>query len=199
MKKLYSLLCATMLVLASCTDDQNDEYEALTAKNFQVEETYEAISGKSVQTCATSKIIANETINAGKIIVETDGTNLIVTYKVDIEWQLDNTNLYLGDIDDVPTHSNGTPRTRSFPYRAWHSSRTNKVVYTIPLDDIDLDCFAILGHAIVTKYDKRGNAIYCTNSWVKGKKFSSNSWAMRSTLCKSGCTSTTDGPVIQSR
>ena len=201
MKKLYSLLFAFTVILASCSTDSEEAYEGLEEKNFTVDASYEDLTGKSgTQTCAVTTIIADETIIAGKVYAESDGDNLIITFVTDTSWMIDVTNLYIGSENEIPTWSSGVPRTSHFPYRATHGPGVNKVVYSIPLTDITDDCFAVLGHAIVTKYTESGNPIYCTNSWINGKQVVSSSWAMKTSMCKSGCKLTRKPqPVIEVR
>lgn len=198
MKKLLSLLTVSALIFTSCSTDSTEDYEAINQKAFTVTESFEDALGKSTQTeCATAPILAVDSQEAGEIIVKSDGEFLFITYKVHQTWQIDATNLYLGDLQDVPTNSSGNPRLSLFPYRTTHGNHINNVQYKIPLNDIASDCFTLIGHAVITRYNDSGTPIYCTNSWVYGDDFGAN--AMATSICKNGCSVAKKQPVIAIR
>lgn len=201
MRKIYTLLSILALLIfsASCSKDTEleDIIEAKTLSFTVTEEVVDPLAkGLAGTTCAISTIVADGQYMIGEVAVESDADNLYIIYNSRSNWVIDRTNLYVGDCLAIPSYSSGNPRLSSFPYKGVHAFGTTKVVYSIPLTDIE-DCFCIVAHSFVTKVDSSGNQIQCENAYSKGKLFGSNNEAMKANYCKNGCTKVADGPVIK--
>ncbi|MDC7996704.1 hypothetical protein [Gilvibacter sediminis] len=198
MKKLVALFTLSLAVLTSCSTDNREDYISLDAPSFEVNAKRLAVTTAAqanTRTCASAKLWAAQTQVAGTLTISTDDTSIFVKYETTSEWVIDATHLFVGSLGDMPITPSGNPRVGHFPYTQTHAMGTNVVEYVIPIDAVP-DCFSVAAHSVVTKLNDAGNPIYCETSWSDGTPVGGSNWAMTTTFCKSGCTSsTTDGPV----
>ncbi|WP_435578159.1 hypothetical protein [Gilvibacter sp.] len=198
MKKILTLACISALLMSSCSTDNDATYDDINAKDFDVIQKTTVAGKASGSLCASSPLMVTDSDSAGEVYLKSDGTYLYITYKVATGWQIDATNLYLGEHSDIPTYSSGNPRINLFPYRSTHGNKVNEVVYKVKLDDIPTECFTFIGHAVVTKLDPgTGAPVYCTHSWADGEPFGPHGKSLP--MCKYGCSNNAKQPVIPGR
>lgn len=136
-------------------------------------------------------LLAGQSINAGSVCVNTDGTNLNVTYATTGGWQLTETHLWIGNnFGDLPQTKTGNPVPGQFPHKS--GNITGQIIYTvsIPLSSpiINFSCpsndvtYYLAGHATVRKAKSDGT--YQTETgWAAGSPITSKgSWATFSTF-----------------
>ena len=192
MRNLYTLLMAFTLIFVSCDTDK-EEYVDLQTKDFNVTAK---VQGKSTPpaTCAEAQIMAGQHYVAGKLYVSLGKNTLLVTYMTVDGWVIDETHMFIGDREDIPTNGGGMPRIGHFPYKATHDFGTNEVTYSIPLSEVP-DCFTVAAHAVVSKVDDSGTVIGNETAWSQGERIGRN-WSMATDFCKSGCKALPeDGPI----
>ena len=93
----------------------------------------------------TFTLYGGQDIEAGTVTLETNDTDLIVTYQTTDGWQLGTTHLYVGSEEGLPTGNNGNPKIGQFPYaqevelndEGYPIEPTDVVAYTIPLSEIE--------------------------------------------------------------
>lgn len=112
---------------------------------------------------------AGQNIEVGTLTVESDGTNLVVTYAITAQcWVLGETHLYAGR--DRPTKS----APGQFPYGP---DDAVDGVYTIPLADLDLGervIIFIAAHAEVTSCEQGEETAWADGCEIRPGK----NWAM---------------------
>jgi hypothetical protein len=125
-------------------------------------------------------LIAGRHIDAGNVVVEVVGDDLVVTYETSGDWGLYEIHLWAGlDIADMPQTRRGNPRIGRFPYKAncLYGATSHEIV--IPLESLGITCpvdpdrnYYIAAHAVV----RRGNGCsYQTETaWADGDRFSRN-------------------------
>ena len=135
-------------------------------------------SGTTETTIYEDVLVAGQNILSGivTVVVNEDGV-LEVTYTTDADWVIDETHLFIGDINDLPTNGAGNPKIGQYPYSDTHNG-TVTVTYTGP-ELLEGDCVYISAHAVVT------NTITgeSETAWANGEPIGGNSWAMGFEVC----------------
>lgn len=135
---------------------------------------------------STFDLIAGNNSTAGFITVENNGTSLSVTYNTTEGWVLNETHLYVGALEGIPTTGSGNPKIGHFPSKDEHNGATSFTV-EFPLDP-NIECYAIAAHAEVSLIEN-GNVIQQAGAWSEGNQINNgnNNWAMYSEYCLSNC------------
>ena len=206
--KIFSvgLFFSALIMLTSCSQDQtleeinqtetaNLELAKVGTGSYEVEALALELNTKAAKNyCAANAMVSNLTEALGEINITSDSRRLYITIYSEYTWVIDNTNLYVGSLDELPTYSSGNPRVNQFPYRETHAPGTTRVTYTLPLADFD-PCFVVVAHATQTRLDVSGTPVFCTNTWAKGTPMGGSYNAMVANYCKTGCV-IDDGPKV---
>lgn len=124
-------------------------------------------------------LMAGQHTVSGNISVTSDASNLYVTYNTIDGWVLQETHLYVGDINNIPK-GNG-----NFPYTTEGINNATSYTYTIPLSDLDGEaCVAIAAHAVVVKLNEAGEEVGRETAWSNGNSIpSASNWSMYFDYC----------------
>lgn len=134
----------------------------------------------------TYQLLSGQTIDAGELLVTNDKENLYVTYMTSDGWKIDETHLYVGNLEGLPTNNSNTPEPGQFPMKGNHDGLTT-VTYTIPLSSLNRDCYIIAAHSSVSKTGNGGSGSSET-SWSDGTKFPNTTrWGYYSEYCTQTC------------
>ncbi|HMO52069.1 MAG TPA: hypothetical protein PKE26_12765 [Kiritimatiellia bacterium] len=122
-------------------------------------------------------LIAGRHIDAGDVVVASDGTFLYVTILTENGWVLTETHVAVGDTQaDIPQNKAGCPQNGLFPYSSKHNGATMHVV-AIPLNSFNHDgTITIAVHAVVQKIE--GSRRVTETAWGQGNSFRCRNWAM---------------------
>ncbi|HKZ95127.1 MAG TPA: hypothetical protein VJ249_11200 [Candidatus Bathyarchaeia archaeon] len=96
-------------------------------------------------------LIANQTIDAGDVLVWNDGINLFVRYVTTGSWMMTSTHLAVGDsLSDIPRTKQGSPIPGQFPFSTIHDPPVSMFTYTISLGSwTPGTVLVIAAHAVV--------------------------------------------------
>ncbi|MCJ8289175.1 MAG: hypothetical protein HRT58_08605 [Crocinitomicaceae bacterium] len=131
------------------------------------------------------ELLAGQYINVGNIIVSNDDDFIYVTFNTENGWVLNETHVYVGDPNGIPTNGAGNPQIGLFPYRDAHNGATSFTV-TVPIDS-NLECYAVAAHASVSLIDN-GTVIQSETAWSNGNPINNGgSWATYSEYCLTDC------------
>lgn len=135
----------------------------------------------------TYTLFAGQNINVGNLEVTNDEDNLYVTYSLSANWYLNETQLYIGYLEDMPTNNGGNPQIGLFPFKTTHAEGVNTYTYTIPLSTMVDDCYIIAAHSSVSQV-VNGQEISNETAWSYGENFPySNQWGWYSSYCTQTC------------
>ncbi len=138
-------------------------------------------------------LFAGQNTNIGNLEVTNDEDNLYVTYSLTGNWYLNETQLYVGYLEDMPTNNGGNPQVGLFPFKTTHSEGVNSYTYTIPLSTMVDDCYIIAAHASVSQV-VNGQEISSETAWSYGNNFPySNQWGWYSNYCTQSCNENNGG------
>jgi len=219
--KTLTVLTILGLTSLSCSNEEYNDFDP----------TSKIITGLDVKNADfladglepyTIDLLAGQHKLAGKVMVSSDNTNLLVTYKVNSGWTMTASHLYVGFCDQMPTTRKGNPKIGRFPYKEDHGTGVSEYSYSIPLDEIN-DCFCLAAHAVVgcgdefieptepnptppivtvapenvttSKNAANDGDNNCSEetAWAKGTEFPGNSWAMYTEFCEEIPTTTDPG------
>jgi hypothetical protein len=136
----------------------------------------------------TFTIYGGQTIEVGTLTVSNDEDEIFVTYDLSgTDWYLDETHLYVGSAEGIPTTGSGNPKIGHFPYAESHNME-QVYTYTLSRDNFE-DCFAVAAHAVVEQYDANGNKIGEETAWADGgTEFDGKRWGwFLSEYCVEDC------------
>lgn len=130
--------------------------------------------------------IGGQTIPTGVLEVTNDDEYLYVTFTTKDGWFLQQTHLYVGTLEDLPTNNSNTPVPGQFPYSESHNPATDSYTYTIPLEGLP-PCYIIAAHAETVKIVD-GEIVQEETSWSFGEKFPNTTrWGWYSPYCTQVC------------
>ena len=156
----------------SCTTENNEE---LNTRGQLGGETAPDPSSIIYQT----DLIAGQNILIGYVSVTLDYGNVYVNYSTEeSDWEINETHLFIGDLNDLPTNNNGNPQIGHFPFSEEHTIGTNTVFY-LGNDLLPGDCFYVAAHAVVTNTTNGQEE----TAWADGEPIGENSWAMMFEAC----------------
>lgn len=152
---------------------------ATSASNAQCVWTEDG-SGLQCQT-----LLAGQSIEAGMVCAEVDGTDLLVSYVTAGDWELLEVHLWVGaDLADMPQTRKGNPKIGNFPYKAEDLMGATSHQFAIPLADLGFDCpgddsaFFVAAHASLRRPDGSDDGYQTETGWADGDRFSERgSWA----------------------
>lgn len=130
-------------------------------------------------------LYAGQFTDVGSIVITNDDTNIYVTYNTINGWVLNETHLYVGHPDNIPTNNAGNPQIGQFPYNDTHNNATSFTI-TVPIDE-SLDCYAVAAHASVSLIID-GEVVQSETAWSDGDDINDGgSWATYSEFCLLDC------------
>jgi hypothetical protein len=186
MKKIFKIgifVFATIFILSSCVDDVFEVNSANENNTFIVENSLK--SQEVVSYCGSSSVFtlfAGQSINAGNLTVVNDQENIYVTYTTTGGWLLIETQLFVGNLANVPLAGQSNPKIGNFPYKAKHSPNVTSFTYVISREGLS-ESIVIAAHASVVKPGSKQET-----AWSSGNRFSSKgSWATYSNYELQGC------------
>lgn len=172
------------------------------------------------------RLMAGQHIPVGSVLVYNDQDYLYVEfqtedvefqtengkYQAEDDWYIDETHLYVGSEEEIPTTSSGNPKIGLFPYasainplyrpigarlsqsspklRTQSSSNTleKRHIYRIALNTIEDECFVVAAHADVKRVNENNKVIQQETAWGEGEQIKEGgSWAMFFEACKQEC------------
>ena len=189
MTKLFFLFSLIFLFSFSCTkkvqlNPETSIDQHLVTKNGMCQQVYSLMAGQNHL--------------AGSIIVTNDVYNMYVTYVTTNGWKLEETHLYVGDVQGIPKNQAGTPKIGHFPNAGSHNNITT-YTYTIPTPPMS-GCYTIAAHAVVSnstinnmsteftgKLDVNqrnpGGGMQNETAWGSGTQFTPFGWATYFEYC----------------
>ena len=186
MKKItYCVAMLLTLTFFSCNTEDVTDQEQNKDPNFRVVESTSnntANRASLEDPCSETNLIAGQHHVAGKVSVDMQGTDLIITITTDPGWTIDETHLSIGNCDEqwVPTTGSGNPKIGHFEHDTSHNGDVTQVSYTLDSSVLNnVYCFA--AHAVVNGPTGGETA------WGQGLDFDGNSWAMYVEANKSDC------------
>ena len=121
-------LVASVAFISSCTK------ETVTPENST--KTNKTVVYTPTNCAQTYQLYAGQTINAGTLTVDNDGTNLYVTYTTTSPNYFNTLHLWVGkDLAMLPTNNGGNPVIGQFPY-SFNVNGGTTHTFTIPLANI---------------------------------------------------------------
>lgn len=137
-------------------------------------------------------LYAGQHIVVGKVYISNDDENVFVTYDVSSSnWWLQETHLYVGDIDDAPFGNTGNPKIGHFPYHGDHDL-IKEYTFTIPLDQLE-DCFSVISHAVVVQKENGSVSSKETAFGHGDNEFDGSRWGWFLDFCEQSCEKDGDG------
>jgi len=176
MKFKITLVLLSVLILTSCSPE-NDDYLTTDSTDFIIEIGSGSTDVPTNSTFQT-ELTAGQNIYSGFVSVDVHDGNVIVTYTSESDWEIIETHLYIGELNQLPTNGNGDPRIGQFPYKDTHPAATTIVEYIGPGINSG-DCVYIAAHAVVVN-SVTGDE---ETAWGAGVPIGGDSWAMTFEYC----------------
>ncbi|PKA84058.1 hypothetical protein ATE92_2228 [Ulvibacter sp. MAR_2010_11] len=172
MKTKTTLLVAIIAVLFSCSPEHNESNMDSLVLDREGE-----TSGDPV-TLYQTDLMAGQNILMGYVRVDLVNGEIVVTYQSDGDWVIEETHLFIGELNQLPTNNGGNPKIGQFPYIGTHPAGTTTVAYT-GQSMLTGQCVYVAAHAVVT------NTIsgQSETAWGAGVPIGGNSWAMMFEVC----------------
>jgi hypothetical protein len=169
----------------SCNTEDVTDQELNKDPNFRVAEstTSNTANRASLEDpCSEVNLIAGQNQVAGKVSVDMQETDLIITITTDPGWTISETHLSIGNCDEqwVPTTGSGNPKIGHFEHSTSHNGDVTQVSYTLDSNVLD-EAYCFAAHAVVSGPTGGETA------WGEGLDFDGNSWAMYVEANKSDC------------
>ncbi|MDC8003976.1 hypothetical protein POV27_07920 [Aureisphaera galaxeae] len=99
--------------------------------------------------CSETELIAGPDQIMGIVSVYIADNTLTVKYEAKGNYTLNATNLFVGDVSDLPTNLNGSPNIEAFPHGANHAKGTTIVSYDIDISNLKFKKIAIAAYSIL--------------------------------------------------
>lgn len=176
MKSKITLLFLTTLLVLSCSKEQEPNSQTPITANFELPQIDDGLNGDPT-VLYEDYLLAGQNIDAGTITVTLVDGNVVVTYTTNGDWVIDETHLYVGDINNLPTNNNGNPQIGHFPYSGNHNGESQVIYTTINL--APGECVYVAAHAVVTNTTTGQTE----TAWGNGVPIGGNSWAMMFEVC----------------
>ena len=199
MKKKTSIIASLVLlflVIYSCEqEDQIGAFKSTESENSSINSAndplnivldQEEVEQIDCETTIKKELLAGQNILVGAILIKKDNDELVITYDLSsTEWQLKESHLFVGDINDAPFTNNGNPKIGHFPHHDDHDV-VNKHSYRIPMNQLN-DCFSIITHAVVVITSDDGESANETAFGYGDSTFDGNRWGWYLNICKADC------------
>jgi len=179
---LYVLIC-TLIGITSCKKKELFCFEEFDCP--VLEDSADEVDSSS--NCeAEFTLYAGQSINVGSIVITNDDDNIYVTYNTTGGWVLNETHLFVGELNDMPATPNGNPKIGLFPYKDSHNG-VSSFTLSIPINE-DLECYVVAAHASVSLPGTEEEGAQTETAWSTGEQINeSGSWATYSEYCLSDC------------
>jgi hypothetical protein len=176
MKFKITLVLVSLLILSSCSPE-NEDYISSDSSDLIIQiggGTSPDPTNSSFQT----DLMAGQNIYSGIVNVDVVNGNVVVNYTSESDWEIVETHLYIGDLNQLPTTGSGNPKVGQFPYANTHPAGTVNVEYTGP-GITSGECVYVAAHAVVV------NSVtgQTETAWGAGIPIGGNSWAMTFEYC----------------
>ena len=203
MKKKTSIaagLVFLFLIVYSCEqEDQISSFKSTESQNSSFKSTNdplnivldrEDIEDIECDETITIDLLAGQNIYVGDVLIKKENEELVITYDLtanESEWQLKESHLFVGDINNAPFTNNGNPKIGHFPYHGDHDL-VKKYSFEIPLDELN-DCFSIIAHAVVVLISDDSETAIETAFGFGNNTFDGNRWGWYLDVCNMDCES----------
>ena len=205
MKKKTSItagLVLLFLVIFSCEqEDQIGAFKSTESENSTFKNANDPLNivldQQEVEEIECDQTIrrdlwAGQNILVGAIFIKKENEELVITYdlsstETETEWQLKESHLFVGDINDAPFTNSGNPKIGHFPYQGDHDL-VNEYSFRIPLDELN-DCFSIITHAVVVLISDDSETANETAFGFGDNTFDGNRWGWYLDVCNTDCES----------
>ena len=173
MKKITFILLA-LLMTVSCSKE-NDDTTVQNNGLIPVKDFGRLLPSEGpTDPCYDIKdIYAGQHVYVGTVTYAYDpvAQTMDVTYTMDAGWTLEETHLWVGDCNNLPTNNPGNPIIGQFSYKGTHAAGTTTVNYLV--ENVNAtDC--ISAHSVVNGPNGENET-----GWMEGTVYTSNgSWAM---------------------
>lgn len=166
MKKKKSIVIGLALLFVSFLScEQEDQIDSLNAingsssleKSFSQQPqtalvTKEDIEAESCDESIEFDLMAGQHLKVGSVYVSNDENYVYVRYEItETEWWLNETHLFIGDIETAPFTNSGNPQMGQFTYQADHDF-VHEYFYSHEIDENTED-ISIIAHAVVVQRD----------------------------------------------
>lgn len=199
MKKNTSIaagLVLMFLIIYSCEqEDQIGAFKSTESENSSFKSANDPLNivldREEVEDIECDEIIKKELLAAqdiyvGDLLIRKENNSLVITYDLSpTEWELKESHLFVGDINDAPFSNSGNPQIGHFPY---HMGDEDEHSYSIPLTELNT-CFSVIAHAVVVKI-VNGNETSNETAFSFGDHtFDGNRWGWYLDICNIDCES----------
>ena len=176
MKLKITFVLVSLVLLTACSPE-NEEYPVNNSSNLIIE-----IGGGTTPDPTSSSyqtdLMAGQHIYSGIVNVEVVDDNVVVSYTSENDWEIVETHLYVGDLNQLPTTGSGNPKIGHFPYKDNHPAGTVTVEYVGP-EISEGECVYVAAHAVVVNTVTGDEE----TAWGAGVPIGGNSWAMTFEYC----------------
>lgn len=145
------------------------------------------------QQCSSleTDLIAGQTIDVGRVIVENTPTELHIRVSADRPWFIEAVHIYAGP-GPLPTNSGGNVAPGQFPFKTDYNPPVALHEEVISLAQIAMQCgdtALVAVHCEMALYNCQGQKIQEETAWAFGNPFSGNQWgwSLDFDLCCTGC------------
>ena len=177
MKAKITLLALLCVCLLSCSVENDDHIIDSTA-NLVLPGVGGSTTGNISNQLEQTELMAGQHMVSGYVDVSLVNGEVVVTYQADSNWTIDETHLFIGELNGLPTTGSGNPKIGHFPYASTHPQGTITVSYT-GLVLAPGECVYIAAHAVVTNTVTGQEE----TAWGAGVPIGGNSWAMMFEVC----------------
>ncbi|MDN3643834.1 hypothetical protein QWY87_14040 [Lutimonas halocynthiae] len=133
-------------------------------------------------------LLAGQDIYVGEILIRKENEELVITYDLSsTDWQLKESHLFVGDMNDAPFTNSGNPKIGHFPYHGDHGL-VNEHPFRIPLNELN-DCFSVITHAVVVLISDGSETANETAFGLGDNTFDGNRWGWYLDICNMDCES----------
>lgn len=179
-KPLYTFMAIVGLI-ASCQKEEVQPSEFTSLPN-----PYSSSLIQETSCEETFDLFGGQTIWVGEVSISNDDNYIYVTYNTSGGWVINETHLYIGDPNGIPSNNAGNPQLGQFPYNESHTGVTSHTII-VPIDP-NLECYVVAAHASVSLLDENGIEIQQETAWSSGNQINEGgSWATYSDYCLLEC------------
>lgn len=131
-----------------------------------------AVAATYCGTPTAANLWAGQSTLAGSVTIGNDSSNLYVTYTSTGGWEMQRTQLHVGDtLTPIPVNKQGMPKIGNFQYQTAHAPRVTTFTYTIAKTNLSLDynqSIVLAAHAELVKVDSAGAVVGAETGWAAG-------------------------------
>ena len=200
MKKKTSIaagLVLLFLMIYSCEqEDQIGSFKSTESENSSFKSTNdplnivldrEEVEDIECDETIRTDLMAGQDIYVGELLIRKENEELIISYDLSsTEWEVKESHLFVGDINDAPFTNSGNPQIGHFPYHK--DDKDDDHSYTIPLSELN-DCFSVIAHAVVVQIVNGNETANETAFGLGDNTFDGNRWGWYLDICNIDCES----------